>query len=252
MHKIAICLTTFMRNELLIDTVDSIIKYFPENSVLYIADQGNKSQVKDRYFSYLTSKTGRVFYFNLPYDCGLSYARNYLVDVAKHAGIDYCLITADSLRFINKLNLEPIVNGMEKNVDALVGFEIKDRIPWEWNIELVPEKHFWLSKISPDAIIQHEGFIIKRVELCRNFFLAKTEALLDVKWDNDLKLAEHEDFFYRLKLKGYKCIWTNIVSAEYIEDKPEEYRKMRDRMYNHFQYIMLKKYNIKQWMKYEI
>jgi len=240
-----------MRDELLKQTVDNVVKYLPDNSFIYVADQGLETTVKSTYFKNLFSQTGRVFYFTLPYDCGLSYARNFLVEKAKLTGMDFCFISADSLQFSSKPDFTDIISGMVEEKNALVGFDIEKRIPWEWNIELRPNDCFWLSKVKEEDIITHGDIVIKKVQMCRNFFIAKTEALYNIKWDNELKLAEHEDFFYRFKQGGYKCIWTNLIKGRYIEYKPEDYLKMRDRMYHTFQYIMLKKYNITQWMKYE-
>lgn len=192
-NRVAILLTTFLRDELLKGTVDNIVKYMPDNSFLYIGDQGHQTNDKDKYFKALLEHSGRVFYYTLPYDCGLSYSRNYLVEKASVTGMDFCLITADSIRFKSKPDLMPIIGGMEKKEHALVGFELENRVPWEWNLDLIPGKHFWLSKINPHDIIEYEGFIIKPVEICKNFFLAKTEALLKVKWDNNLKLCIQEN-----------------------------------------------------------
>lgn len=192
-NRIAILLTTFLRDELLKETIQSIIKYFPENSFLYVGDQGIHTKEKDNYFKALFEKSGNVFFYKLPYDCGLSFARNYLVSKASMNNIPYCLITADSIQFTDKYPFQDIIKGMVNKEDALVGLNIADRIPWEWNIDLIPKKHFWLSKIPDYDIVQFKDFTIKKVSMCRNFFLAKTEALLDVKWDNELKLCIQEN-----------------------------------------------------------
>jgi len=65
--------------------------------------------------------------------------------------------------------------------------------------------------------------------------------------------CEHEDHCYRLKLEGFKTLWTDSITATYINDKPDEYKQMRNRLYSEYKEILKKKYKFDpmgSWLMY--
>lgn len=171
----------------------------------------------------------------LPYDFGLSASRNYLAAQAYKLGLKYCLVTADSILFTNKYNLAPFIKFLELSpFYAVLGFKLRNRQDFTYDLEISDElEKFLLIKPRREPII-HEGLTIQPCDIVKNFFLVKTEVLMQVPWNNDLKLCEHEDWFYRLKIEGLKTFYTEAIEAEYIDDKPAEYLKMRNRMYDEY------------------
>ena len=81
--------------------------------------------------------------------------------------------------------------------------------------------------------------------------VAKTKCLLDVKWDEEFKMGEHEDYFWRMKQTKWQVFSTEYIKAKYINYKPNDYDKMRRRTYNEYRTLLQKKYGIKGWVKYE-
>ena len=71
--KIAILMTTFLRNELANKTIQTILPQLSDDCILLIADQNKPEQQLT-----LDSNWNHIFYCSLPYDCGLSFVRNYL------------------------------------------------------------------------------------------------------------------------------------------------------------------------------
>lgn len=236
---IAIIYTTFLRDELMARTIQSILNYLPKDSILLVGDQ-NPTQEKEQKYS-------NILYYKLPYDCGLSYARNYLIQKANEMEIPYILMTADSLEFTQSYDFQPIIRFLETNNTAKVGFPIINRVHYEYNMDLIPNKFFKFTKSEKEIIF--EGISFKKVDICRNFFLAKTKTFIDVPYDNELKLMEHEDHCWRLKEKGYETYFTNLISVRYIGTPTEQYKPFRNRMYHEFKKLLLKKYNIVSWVK---
>ena len=76
------------------------------------------------------------------------------------------------------------------------------------------------------------------------------ESLLKVKWDNNLKLAEHEDFFHRYKKAGYKVCWTDAIIAEKMTDRPTEYLSYRKQNFEEGLQYLRKKYKTTGWVNY--
>jgi len=246
--KIAILLTTFLRDELLYKTLQTIVEFFPKDTILIIADQGYGSEAKLIEIAKIKEKIA-CEYFQLEFDCGLSFARNYLVQKAQMLDCKYCLLTADSIQFTkNTQNLDSIIEVLEQHEEVgIVGFDILGRQSWEYY--LIITEGFKL--IKSDDYIEYNGQQFKQVDVCRNFFLAKTKTLLENTWDNDLKLAEHEDFFYRLKSTSYKVIFTNAISAYYQDEKSTKYLQYRNRLYSLYSTKLKQKYNIKRWLIYD-
>lgn len=256
MPKIAVCLTTFLRDELLFKTMKSILNVYQENLIILVGDQGHPTKEKKEYFDKFVNDiySPNVVYFQLPFDCGLSCARNTLVEHAKDLGCKYCLITADSIEFTFTMSLineaTILLEWMSKC--GILGFDLQNRFPYEFDMELVEGNYFYLKKPTREICgVDNPVAKLIQCDIVKNFFLAKTQALLDSPWDEELKVCEHEDFFYRFKQTKWTVAWTDLCSAKYIDCKPVEYNKYRKRMYNIYRRKLQEKYCIKGWTKYE-
>lgn len=244
-NQIVILYTTFLRDELMYKTLQSIVENNTSNCLILVADQGEYSVEKVEYFK----KLYNCNYYLLPYDCGLSYARNFLVQKASEFHIPYCLLTADSILFTEHYNFMNIIDFMKTDPKiAKVGLKLNNRVAWEFNLDLIPGDSFMLQ-VSKDFTTFNQ-IPYHKVDICKNFFLATTESILKVPWDNELKLLEHEDHCWRLKEAGYKTFTTNEVSANYISDKNAKYNEMRKRMYEEYNLKLRQKYGITSWIKY--
>lgn len=250
-EEIAIIYTTFLRDWLFNQTVRSISDNCKENNfLLLIGDQGRDGGI---YQSVTGSPVKmRHIWTNQPFDCGVSFSRNNLIATAHELGIKYCLLTADSIKFIPETvnNLNRAVQFLENSPDiGILGFDLKDRVPWEYFMD-IQNNRFMLKKNSLIETDPSTGLRIKRCDICRQFFLGKIDTILSVKWDEQLKTGEHEDFFWRYKQSGYKVCWTPDITAQYIDYKPAEYLKYRMRQYNEFREILFKKHNLNDWVQY--
>lgn len=247
--KIATIYTTFLRPELVKQTLSSYIKYLP-NSIILVGDQGKEEdKIKDICNSL---NSNRIEYVKLPFDSGLSYGRNFLVERAKTLNIPYCIVTADSIALIKEYDLQPIIDFLDSDkLNGTVGFDLQDRICWECDIDLIEGKYFSLDIPRKKPVI-YNNIKFQPVDLHRNFFIAKTDALFVNKWDNELKMCEHEDHAWRWKQKenNYKRFYTDSIKGKYINFKPTNYNSFRDRMYNEFMTILREKYNITGWVVY--
>jgi len=249
--KIAIIYSTFLRDELMYQTVQSILDNWQENYILLIGDQ-NPTPLKSVYFGIIADKTNQnIQYWQLPFDSGLSYSRNFLVQKAKGLGCKYCILTADSIKFTKKYNFEPIINFLEEEDNrGIVGLGLDNRQCWVYNMELIPGHFFKLNKDNL-KVVNSQGIQFISCEVVANFFLAKTQCLIDNPWDNNLKMAEHEDIFWRLKQTKWKVYYTDYIKALYVNNKPTKYLKFRQRMYGEFKQKLQQKYKITGWLKYE-
>jgi len=76
--------------------------------------------------------------------------------------------------------------------------------------------------------------------------MAETEKIKSVRWDDELKLGEHQDFFLRFKNSGNKVASCGkYVTVFHKQDHTNpEYKQKRGREYN-FLRTFLRKHNLK-------
>jgi len=248
MYKIAILITTFLRDSLLYKTIQTIVDNYPEDCIVLIADQGYADSEKDITLDYYKSQIS-LEYFKIPFDSGLSYARNFLVQKASEMSIPYCLVSADSIQFNRIYNFTPIIQFLELDEKrGIVGFDLENsKAKWEYCMEVTPKGIQFNSPLNNN--VQYLDIIYKKVDICRNIFLAKTKTLLNL-WDEELKLAEHEMAFLEYKKRGYEVYWTDSYVFKRISGRNnEEYETYRKRFGN-YQKIMKQKLGITGWVIY--
>ena len=189
MERIAIIYTTFLRNELMQKTFQSMVE---NDTDAYALLMGNQNE-NDTGYASLAMKIIHGMIFNLPYDCGLSYARNYLVNEAHKRGIKYCLISADSISFDAQYDFSKHIEMLESDPKlAKIGFNLENRQNFTYDLEIHP-KHNKFVVIKPRrSTISANNVEYVPCDLCCNFFLAKTAVLKEIDWDNDLKLCLEE------------------------------------------------------------
>lgn len=243
MNNIAIIVTTFLRPNLAFETIQTIQPYLNENIYLLIGDQSDdKNKVNSNINWHYTQS------FNLPYDCGLSYARNFLVQKAHDMGFKYILLLADSIRFTQKVDFQPYIDFLEKdNKRGLVGFELNgSKCCWEFWMDIIPQG---IKLNSSHIFLEENNITYKKCDICRNVFLAKTESVLNL-WDNEMKLAEHELAFLEYKKRGYEVYWTDSVVFNKVKDVSlENYNQLRDR-FGEYKDLLKKKLEITGWVTY--
>lgn len=241
MRDIAIIYTTLLREDLAKVTIDSIVRNWDYRWQLFIGDQSPASWKYNEYKDFQ--------YFVLDKNCGLSYARNFLIKKAYEQGFKYILMTADSIAFTQQYDFNKIIEFMESKKEiGKVGFNLTNRIPWEFNLTLIPQTCFKLT-VSKEYE-QFKDINFHKVDICRNFFLGKTEAFINVSYDDDLKLFEHEDHSLRFKELGYLTYYTDSISAKYISDKSFAYQHRRDELMKTSRAKLFNKYNLGSWMSY--
>lgn len=251
MNDVTVIIKTMMRPKSLSKLIYSILKIYPDITIL-IGDDGNPSS-KD----YILNKFRfykNIHYYELPFDSGLSYGRNYLLN---KVNTKYFLLCDDDFVIDKKLDLEVLIDILEeKQLDILGGYlrnykivrNFKDKLIvlgqkiFHYEIKTNYLGYFETSNNKLNVHYSRFDFPeFTETELCLNFFLAKTSSIKAIKgWDEDLKLQEHTEFFYRAKLNNIKVGFSNKMSVKHFPVQMKEYENNRSRNYT---YIFLKKYN---------
>jgi len=249
-NKIAILITTFLRDDLLYKSVNSILENeMPNNFVILIGDQGIASEEKVTWILNMKNKLKEQFHYReFPFNSGLSYGRNRLVELANKKDCNYCLISSDSFVFNQNMNdINSILDIVYTPYADRIGFELDGCVcRWEGDINLIDKDSFEIDFIDIDKKLPFYS-----CEIVRNFFISTTKSLLDIKWDETLLLGEHEDHSWRYKLKGYKTLWTDLYKATKMKERPKEYAKFRQNNFIGGIKTLKEKYNIKKWISYK-
>ena len=242
------CITTFLRPQAVERLLMSIAKYYP-NANVYVADQ---NLTLDRAFYkrmreelQAAGLVKRLSVTQLEYDCGLSYARNYLVKATPNK---YKLILDDDFIFTEKTDIGKFVTLIEsKPTVGIVGGLVKQNnveINFEFNIQI--EKGTVTHISDGNKWKDLDGIKYKHTGCVLNFALIKKDVFQHVQWDPNLKVTEHLDFYLKLKKKtAWEVLYTPDSEVDHFHERGMVgYKEKRQRM--EFMVKMLKKHKIRR------
>lgn len=203
---------------------------------IYIGDQTHPAYAK-------AYKNDRCEVLELPDDCGLSYARNALVEAST---APYVLILEDDFEFTEKTDIRKLKELMysRKNVGIVGGMVEQNEIPIHF--EFIPSIENGVLYHRPDGDNWNEfaGIRFKATGSVLNFAIIHREVFKDVKWDFELKLREHQDFYVRLSKTKWHTLYTPDVVVKDAKPKryTPEYKALKSR--DEFLVKMMEKHGI--------
>lgn len=251
--QIAIILTSIERPQALKKSIESILAVWQEDS--WVLMVGLQDDYDSESFSIVAKiiedNPGKdIRLYDLEYDCGISKARNELIQKANLWNCEYVLLTADSITFDESMSgIQFVTSSMGILGYDLCGLNLKNRIPWEAHLNLIPGESFELDFIDP-KLKEDNDFVY--CGIVRNFWIAKTESLIQVPYDEQLIMAEHEDFFYRYNKADNHVCCTNYCSGTYNKgENTPEYDKIRATNFRIGRQRLQNKYSLKNWVVYK-
>ncbi len=251
MDEVTIIIKTLDRCDCLINLLDSIFKKYPKIRVLV----GDDSEISSKEKILLKFNQYNLQYYNLEKDCGLSAGRNFLLNKIQ---TKYFVLADDDFVFDQKTNLERAVQILEEKKLDIIGGYIRNykivKSNWDKLLVLIqkilkyelPTNYIGTLKMEGNTFYAdytvHSFPEFAETDLVLNFFLAKTERIKEIHgWDPKLKLQEHTEFFYRVKLNNLKVGFTNELSVQHHPVKLKKYSEKRNRNYTN---VFMDKYAI--------
>ena len=227
---IAFCIKTFQRNDELERLIESIKNFYPKAKI-YIADDSE-------------NPLGLEKTYKMDFDSGLSAGRNLLIRKTKEP---YLLFLDDDFVFTKDTKIEKLVEILENNKDiGLVGGSLRQGGSirhYEGYVKFKGDNLIYTKKLKDRVNFKEAGLVF-------NFFLARRELFDYVRWDEELKLAEHSDFFLRLSYTPWKVGYCDDVIVDHIPNRNGDYGKFRDRG-SFFTKIFMRKRGIERIINYE-
>jgi hypothetical protein len=224
-----ICIN-FLRKECTKKCILSLKKHWP-NVKIYVADQDEPTGEMIYFY-----EKNNVEYYYLPYDCGLSVCRNFLVDKVKEPFFmwgdnDFVYGKNDNLHHaIELLNHDPEIgfvggaitqNGTTRHYERIFNYIPKYGILVYIPLELtdpIAHKYRGITYYNCDLTFNHV--------ICRTKDIQSNEKL---RWNPELKVRyEHSDMFLRIKqFNNLKVVYCPSMTVDHQHDH-------KDKIYNDF------------------
>lgn len=236
-RSIDFCITTFLRYDCLRVLLASI-EATGYKSRIIVADQ-NREIDWSVYAPYPDIEV-----VDLPYDVGLSEARNALI-LASRA--PYILLLEDDFQFTEKTRIEKFLELMDvtPNVGVVGGQVQQLGVPIHFEWIPVVEDGVLYHKPDGDDYKKWNGITYKKTGAVLNFALMRREMLRTYYWDPRLKLREHADFYLRLAASEWQVLYTPdvIINDAKPSRYPEEYKQLKSR--DEYMVLMMQKNNLR-------
>jgi hypothetical protein len=189
--QITFGITAFERPRHLERLVASIQKFYPDARIV-VADNGRQK----------AKLPASVRLLDLPFDCGLSAARNALVDQLE---TPYLLVLEEDFVFTAETRIEPFVDVLEshREVGLVSGSLVNNGNRQEHAVDFhVFNGIFHETKSSGPIRVTDRGTPYRLCDKAYNFFLVRREMLADHRWRDALKVGEHTAFFWDVRQAG--------------------------------------------------
>ena len=231
MHRVDYCITTLDRPRELERLLLSIAAHSPE-AVVHIADQGRAQdpghQEELARASVRAGLRRAPTFHRLPFDCGVSAARNHLLD---STFAEYKLFLDDDFAFTSATDVGALVRLLDAHPAAGVagGAVVRNgRVPHAgtW----LRRRGRTLDQVDAGAPqCELGGLRFHEVDHVPMFALMRSTLLSQLRWDEDLKTGGEEfDFFLRLKETPYTVLYTPDVAVDHPPAQAaESYRRLR-------------------------
>lgn len=244
LRDVSLIVKTFERQHALERFLHSVRKQGYGNCPVLIADDSSEP-----YRDAILESFGDVVdeYIILPNDCGLSRGRNELL---RRVETPYFVLNDDDFVYDERTDLSWLKQELiSNNLDVLgaILYEPDDTFPGKL-VNLLPS---WVgtaekTKNFAGFLVEREDTIVldrdldyhpphTRCDFVLNFFIADTEAIRSKTngWNEDLKLGEHWEFFYRAKQGGLKVATTESVGIIHTCEQSVNYDNYRGRIYRY-------------------
>jgi len=245
---VTIIVPTFHRRGYLEDCLTRIADNLPECPVVIASDDDSPALLLRK----------NTVWVNLPYDSGLTAKRNAAVYEVR---TKYTLVGSDDFDFRNLearesiAEMTDVLNGCPK-IDVVVG-QVNSR-DYQGRLEYVPGEYIKEHRLNMATELPFDlkPYPVWRIDIGVNFFLARTDVLREIPWDESIRPigGEHADWFLDLKTANKVVVFlpfANICAMPYDASKQHHcYREMRNRAYLGHE-LMMKKRNIKRYYGFD-
>ena len=193
-ESVTAVIKTFERPKELKRLIESIKHFYPDMKIIVVDDSREPLKIEG------------IKTIHMPYDSGVSAGRNLAVS---HVKTKYLLLLDDDYVFYRKTDLEPAVKKMHENpkIDIMGGERVD--LPLYAKVD---NKKATLYHTSKEATMPYgssiDGMAVQ--DKVANFYIARSESIRKVGWDDRIKRLDHADFSTRAK-----GVLTSVFNSEF-------------------------------------
>lgn len=221
--KVTFIIKTCYRPKLAERLFLSIRKYYPNIKVI-ICDDGQPKMNQELF-------DNNTKYIDTYVDVGLSKGRNILVE---NVQTEYLLLLDDDFVFYEETNIELLFNQFLKHQYDILSAQMLDFYDYESFKNMsykIREFKGIISKEENNLYVTNNKLnSYNCYDFTINFFICKTQLLLENKWDDELKLLEHLEFFYRLKNKNPNIRIQNCNQVKIYHIRDHKYSQLYNKI----------------------
>lgn len=264
---LTVVVKTFERPGCLERLLLSINQHLPTVAIVVVNDGHDSQKAKDLAAAKgLLKLAGGVDYVAAEYDIGVGAGRNLGLSKVKS---EYVLMMDDDFVVTSETDVGQLVKAVSTGKADIAGGELYV-IPQDVNMGILNEalgkekRRVTVSAAFSLGIDKQRKMLVSKVtktkptecsatDMISNFFVARAAEMRSLKWDDDLKLNEAEDFFLRAGTQGLKVQYCPAVKAMHDGQctlgpghDHEAYKLKRERGL-HFQQKFFEKHDIQQY-----
>jgi glycosyltransferase involved in cell wall biosynthesis len=222
---LSIIITSYNRPDYLIRCIKSIRAFYHSIDIIVVDNSDS--------FDHTIVEPFNVKTIDAPTECGASMARNIGI---KHATSEYIFIIEDDTIFTKNTDLSKLLNTlMESNVD-IVSPLLLEHIGADEYTTYRYQGNFKRNYYNRQVLI--EPVNIDANSVCVMDLLPQTimfKRANNYEWDNNLKVYEHFDFFWRVKQESTVCAINSSVELIHSHGNLfTEYNKNRYNIINNY------------------
>lgn len=213
-------ITAFDRPEHLQRLVASIRKWYPHAEII-VGDNGTLR----------ASLPADVRVLELPFDCGLSRARNAIVE---HCNRPFFMLLEEDFEFTESTNVEHLLDILQHDgeVGVVGGTLYTGGVKQEYAVDFHRFRSgLYLNASNGPFRATPSGVPYQICDMCFNFALFRRKVLVEHPWPEHLKLGEHYPYYESLKrFANWRVANCENVSANHhIDGRSKHYEKHRGR-----------------------
>ncbi|GAA4446183.1 glycosyltransferase family 2 protein [Novipirellula rosea] len=218
LSEITFCIKTIHRPWSCHRLVESLHQHIESPNVIVVDDGRPEARFSGKYPE--TAKRCTVINMD-KHDVGVGVGRNAAVDAVKS---EYLFLLDDDHVVTPNLNLDTFIERFDNlDVDLLGVRQGSGGRPTMLS-PLMNGQRIWMHR----GEIRRNGHVAW-CHMSSNAFLARTETIRSLRWDEELKTYEHWEFFYRAKLAQLQVAVAGDCFIRHAHVTSDAYRPLRGR-----------------------
>lgn len=230
-NQVEFVITMFLRYEALNELLKSITTYYP-NVFVRIADYSGKFFDKKFYKEWEGKLNFEVH--ELRFDCGVSRARNALVELVK---TPYFVLLEEDFIFTEQTKIGNFFQLMAEDVGVVGGLCLADGYEQHYEGEIRIRNNACIFEKDKMPLKKINGLQAKETKCVLNFALFNKEIFKSIRWNSELKICEHSAFYldWQRKIPQYKILYTPEVKIVHTRYRQPNYVAFRGRREKYMQ-----------------